>query len=80
MNHGLSEKALDTVVAILKPYAERIDRVALYGSRATGAYRPNSDIDMVVHGALNEAEQDRLYTLFDESNLSVPVVSTSMIS
>ena len=58
---------------ILAPYRHRIDRVALFGSRATGRARANSDIDLVLYGDLDEAEVDRLRTSFDESALSVSV-------
>jgi hypothetical protein len=38
--HGLSERHIGIIRAILAPYADRIERVDLFGSRATGAYRP----------------------------------------
>ena len=58
---------------ILARYADRIDRVGLFGSRATGAARRNSDIDLVVYGRLDAAGIDRLWTLFEDSPLSVSV-------
>lgn len=54
-------------------FADRIDRVAVFGSHATGRARDNSDIDLVVYGRLASHDIDRLWTLFDESELSVPV-------
>ncbi len=39
-NHGLSAKQLNTLRSILLPFSEKIDRVGLFGSRATGLYRP----------------------------------------
>lgn len=59
--------------AVLAPYADKIDRVAVFGSYATGRARPNSDIDLVIYGRLDSGEIDRLYTLFDDSALSVTV-------
>ncbi len=72
-NHGLNDLQLNAIKKILAPFASKIQQVGLFGSRATGAYRLNSDIDLVVYGNLNEAEQNRLYTLFKDSNLSINV-------
>ena len=58
---------------ILAPYADRIDRVGVFGSRATGSARPNSDIDLVIYGRIDDADIDRLWTLFDDSSISVSV-------
>ncbi|MCY4486423.1 MAG: nucleotidyltransferase domain-containing protein [Deltaproteobacteria bacterium] len=73
MDHGLTAKQLLTIKRILAPYADIITRVDLFGSRATGTCRPDSDIDMVLHGQLDERTIDRLWTLFHESNLPVAV-------
>jgi uncharacterized protein len=67
--HGLSDRHVDIIRGILAPYADRVTRVDLFGSRATGAYRPESDIDMVVHGTLDEAAIGHVRTLLDESLL-----------
>ena len=67
--HGLSERHIDIIRAILAPYADRIERVDLFGSRATGAYRPESDIDIVLHGTVDEAAIGRIQTLLDDSLL-----------
>jgi uncharacterized protein len=72
-NHWLTDKQLNTIVEILKPYAHKIDFVKLFGSRATGNYQPNSDIDLVIYGNLTEQEQDRIFTLFQDSSLSLTV-------
>ena len=73
VNHGLTNTQLDTIKHILAPFASEIDHVGLFGSRATGTYRENSDIDLVIYGQLTQATADRLSTLFDESNLPVKV-------
>ncbi len=72
-DHGLSQNQLDMIRDVLAPYAPKIDKVGLFGSRATGTYRENSDIDMVIYGDLGQAEIDRIGTLFDASALAVPV-------
>lgn len=71
--HGLTDRQLAVLRDILAPYAARIDTVGLFGSRAAGTARPASDIDLVIYGALSEAEIDRLWTLFDDSSLPVKV-------
>jgi predicted nucleotidyltransferase len=73
MNHGLTSDHLRQMQAVLAPYADRIDRVSLFGSRATGTYRPNSDIDLVLHGDVSAELVGRLCTLFQESALPVAV-------
>ena len=73
MNHGLSDRQLAVLRQILSAYAEEIASVELFGSRATGDFRPNSDVDLVVRGTLKEKQIDRLWTMFHESNLPISV-------
>jgi predicted nucleotidyltransferase len=72
-NHGLTEEQINLIQSIMSPYRERIDRVSIFGSRATGNYRPNSDLDLVVYGTIDQPSIDRLWTLFDESMLPIKV-------
>jgi predicted nucleotidyltransferase len=72
-NHGLSTKQLDILHNILLPFSEKIEHVGLFGSRATGFYRPNSDIDLVIYGSLDEKAMDRVFTLLNDSNLPTRV-------
>jgi predicted nucleotidyltransferase len=67
--HGLTPNQIESIAAILRPYAEKIKIVGLFGSRAKGTYRANSDIDLAIDGELSEEELERIYTLFDESQL-----------
>jgi predicted nucleotidyltransferase len=71
-NHGLSKKQLGTLLSILIPF-DKIDYVGLFGSRATGRYRPNSDIDLVIYGPIDEKTTDRLFTLLNDSNLPLKI-------
>ncbi len=71
--HQLNRHQLETLRAILEPFAPRITEAALFGSRATGAAKTYSDIDLVLYGPLTEADVDRLRTLFTESSLSIGV-------
>jgi uncharacterized protein len=57
----------------LAPFAYRIERVAVFGSRATGLARPNSDIDLVLYGDVDSELEGRIWTLLDDSQLAVPV-------
>ena len=72
-HHGLTLQQLQTIAGILRPSADRITLVGLFGSRALGTWRETSDIDMVLYGPVSEADVDRLYTLFMESHLPVKV-------
>jgi predicted nucleotidyltransferase len=72
-DHLLSPKHLAIIRATLAPYAASIDKVGLFGSRATGAGKSNSDIDLVLYGALDQRTLDEIYTLFAESALPVTV-------
>lgn len=72
-NHGLTPQQLQLMKDILAPYANTIQRVELFGSRAAGTYRDNSDIDLVLHGPVNEDTVNRLWTIFSESALPFKV-------
>ncbi len=73
MNHGLSDRQLTVLKEILAIYADEIVSAELFGSRATGDYRPNSDVDLVLRGGIREKQIDRLWTMFQESNLPFSV-------
>ncbi|CAO5673885.1 MAG: hypothetical protein CNLJKLNK_01372 [Holosporales bacterium] len=70
---GLTPLQKTIIREILRPFVNKIDMVGLFGSRATGAYRDNSDIDMVIYGDLKEDDVNRLWTLFDASPLPIKV-------
>jgi len=73
VSHGLSTKQLNILHKALLPFAEQIELVGLFGSRATGVYRSNSDIDLVIYGSINEKTVDRIFTLLNDCNLPVKV-------
>jgi len=81
-DHGITPKQLELMQRILASYADRIERVDLFGSRALGGQRPNSDVDIAIRGALAEMDADRLDTLFRDSSLpfSVDVIDYARIS
>ncbi len=49
MKYGLSEHQIDEIIHILSAYPD-IEEVILFGSRATGAFKKASDIDLVING------------------------------
>ena len=68
-DHGLTDRQLELIRRILAPFADRIKRVDLFGSRAQGKHSPDSDIDLVIHGDIDAKTADRIWTLFTESSL-----------
>ncbi|MDR0868699.1 MAG: nucleotidyltransferase domain-containing protein [Planctomycetota bacterium] len=72
-NHGLSAAQLALMRKILAASAARIARVDLFGSRAQGTHRPNSDIDLALHGDLTAREIAGLAGQFQESSMPVAV-------
>ncbi len=69
----LTASERETLANVLAPFADRIERVGVFGSRATGRARPNSDIDLVIYGDIDAELENRLWTLFEDSNLAVTV-------
>jgi predicted nucleotidyltransferase len=49
MNFGLSQQTIDAITGVFKKY-QQINCAVLYGSRAKGNYRRNSDIDLTLIG------------------------------
>lgn len=49
MNDGLKERNRTKIRQVLASYPE-VERAVLFGSRATGTYRPGSDVDLVLAG------------------------------
>jgi predicted nucleotidyltransferase len=66
-NSGLTDEQRALIQEILLTAQEHIERVAVFGSRAQGRHRPNSDLDLVIYGSADETVCDRLWTLFHES-------------
>jgi predicted nucleotidyltransferase len=47
--HGLSQRTVEQIQDVLAHYPE-VGRAVLFGSRAKGAARPGSDIDLALYG------------------------------
>ncbi len=73
IDHGLNKKQLQSIQSIISDYVSVIDKVVIFGSRATGTYKNYSDIDLVLYGKIEEKIVDRLWTNFYESNLPYKV-------
>ena len=65
--HGLTDNQVRLIGLILEPYKDVITEVGLFGSRATGNYRPNSDIDVVLYGDIPPETVEEIHTKFEES-------------
>ncbi len=48
-DYGLSARDVSAIQAVFKRYP-KVSKALLYGSRAKGNYRPNSDIDLTLQG------------------------------
>lgn len=65
--HGLPEKTYRKISEVLEKYSEV--NVRLFGSRANGTYRYNSDIDLVI---MNEIPDETLNKIkLELSNLNI---------
>lgn len=66
MPYGLEQKYIDAINNIFSLHTN-IQRAILYGSRAKGNYRPNSDIDITLQGeALNYSQLVKIENELDD--------------
>jgi len=63
---GLSEKTYKEIIDITKMYECKF---ILFGSRARGDYKENSDIDIAVEGNINEKMEYSIRNKFDLLNI-----------
>ncbi|MCY4277781.1 MAG: nucleotidyltransferase domain-containing protein [Gammaproteobacteria bacterium] len=66
---GLSPQQLQVITDILTTAVPSIEQVKVFGSRSTGRFRPQSDLDLVIYGSIDDSLCDHLWTLFGDSNL-----------
>ena len=62
MRFGLSDKQIEQISVLLNNAG--VSKAVIFGSRAKGNFRPNSDIDIAVWG--NEPNIGRILTELDE--------------
>lgn len=66
MQYGLSEEVIKGIQSVLRKY-QKVEKTVLYGSRAKGNYRPNSDIDLTLFGnELDLATKFKIETDLDD--------------
>jgi len=63
MRYGLSEATYNKIKDIIKKYNNY--EFKIFGSRARGNYKQNSDIDIVVLGSIKNKEQFNIKNDFD---------------
>lgn len=65
----------DTQHAVLRKifarYADRVESVGVYGSRARGGARPGADVDIVLYGAVDANTLAQIRSDLEESDLSI---------
>ncbi|HEX8302738.1 nucleotidyltransferase domain-containing protein [Sphingomonas sp.] len=59
------------LLTVLSHFADRIERVDIYGSRAQGLFRPGSDVDLMLAGPIDWGLLARIKGALDESYLSI---------
>lgn len=67
----LSERHKAIVDAILAREKQRIGKVSVFGSRATGRARPSSDLDLVVYPPASPEALGNLRLALEESDLPI---------
>lgn len=68
MPYGLTEKQLETIWNIFKEYPQ-IEKVVIFGSRATGDFKTGSDIDLALKGDVTLEVTDKIMRRFNEETL-----------
>lgn len=66
MKFGLDETIINNIISILEKYNE-VESACIFGSRARGDYKKQSDIDMCLFGEkLNNKINTKIYYELDE--------------
>ena len=65
MNTGLNEKTLNLIKSVFVNY-DQIEKVYIFGSRAKGNYRPNSDIDLAISGEVDSFLAEKIALNLEE--------------
>ncbi len=63
-NIGLSEKQLELILSVLKTHPG-ISKAVVFGSRAKGNFRDNSDIDITLFGEISLLEAEKIASDLD---------------
>ncbi len=65
MKYGLSEQDFSMINSVFLKN-KKIELVKIFGSRAKGNYRYNSDIDLVIEGEISDIESQLILSELDE--------------
>ncbi len=65
MKYGLSEQDFNIMNSVFLKN-KKIELVKIFGSRAKGNYRYNSDIDLVIEGEISDIESQLILSELDE--------------
>ena len=65
INCGLEQKELEIIKSVFKKNS-KLKSVKIFGSRAKGNYRPNSDIDLALIGDLDLLEAEKISSELDD--------------
>ncbi len=64
-NFGLTQKTLKQICNVLRNHNE-VDKAKIYGSRAIGSSRFNSDIDLVLYGDIDYHQRNMIAHELDQ--------------
>lgn len=66
MKFGLKETTIETIVNVIKKYS-KVEKACIFGSRARGDYKHNSDIDIALFGEqLNSSINTKIFYEIDD--------------
>ncbi|MBC7765029.1 MAG: nucleotidyltransferase domain-containing protein [Hyphomonadaceae bacterium] len=65
MDTGLNENTLNLMNQVFMRYNE-IEKVYIFGSRAKGNYKPNSDIDLAIAGNIDRLLSEKIAMQLDD--------------
>jgi type I restriction enzyme S subunit len=70
MKFGLEQNIIDTLIAVFEQHS-KVDKALVFGSRAKGNYRPDSDIDIAIKGQdLNTDDIIAMSVAFEEKGIT----------
>lgn len=69
---GLTQQQIDAITTLLASYSE-VKEVKLFGSRAKGTFKNNSDIDLAIMNEVSSQELIDLSTAFADSDIPFKV-------
>ena len=67
MTPGLSKKELDEITQVFRTFPD-IQEAVLFGSRATGTFKPGSDVDIALKGQVTLQTLARIKALLEEES------------